>query len=73
MKPAFIILALPNPLIFFNNIANSYLLSLSQETHGGLINLLQNLQKLMIASFVIPRVISVFESKQASQTFPILA
>lgn len=70
INPAFIILAFPNPFIFFNSKDKSYLLSLSQETHGGLKNLWQNLQKVTIASFVIPRVISVFANKQASQILP---
>lgn len=59
------IFALFKPFIFFNKIARSYLLSRSHATQGGLMYLLQNLQKLMTASLVIPIVISVLANIHA--------
>ena len=44
MKLALISLTLFNPLILLRQIDNSYLLSLSALTHGGLKYLAQNLQ-----------------------------
>lgn len=68
MKPALMILALLSPLIFFNRIAKSYLLSLSQETQGGRLYLWQKRQKLMMPSFVMPMVMSVLANIHASHT-----
>ena len=70
MKPALSILALLSPLIFLSRMARSYLLSLWQTIHGGLMYLLQNLQKLIIPSLVIPRVISDLAIEHASQILP---
>lgn len=67
-NPALMIFARFNPLIFFKSIDNSYLLSLSQATQGGRLYRWQNRQKLMIASFVMPIVISVLANMHASQT-----
>ena len=72
MNPALIILALLSPLIFFNNNANNSLLSLSHAIHGGLIYLWQNRQKLTIAYFVIPIVMSVLAMVHAGHTLPIV-
>ena len=59
-------------LDFFNNNANNSLLSLSHAIHGGLIYLWQNRQKLTIAYFVIPIVMSVLAMVHAGHTLPIV-
>ena len=66
-KTASIILTLFNPLNLFKHIDKSSFDSLSHSVQGGRKYLLQNLQKLIIPSFVIPIDISVWVMMQFVQ------
>lgn len=72
MKPALRILARPSPRIFLSRSESSSLESLEQAIQGGRMYRVQNLQKLTIASLVIPRVRSALARVQEEQMLPIV-
>lgn len=69
-NPASSNFSLFRPLIFFRQIASKSRLSLSQKTHGGRRNLLQNRQKCSTPSLLIPSVMSTSATVQVGQMLP---